>query len=345
VSAIQTEDLLQFGKHPGKINLTDVNAALNILKFMMDEPAAAIMKHNNPSGVAVGPTILDAFEKAYFADRLAAMGGAVGLNRAVDRATAEMFSQSYFEVVAAPDFEAGTLDILAQRKNLRIIRIAKIHQLADYANWPYLDFKSLNDGGLIIQQSQINQIRTVDDFLPATTTFKGQNYAVKRDPSPQELKDLLFGWKVILGVTSNSMVYVKNGVTVAIGTGEQDRVGVAKSAAAKAREKFADGFCFQKYGIPLYQLELDIKTGQRPASEREPVIAATEAENGGLLGAAMISDGFFPFRDGVDVGIENGVTAICHPGGSQRDFESIEACNAAEPPVTMVFTGQRAFVH
>lgn len=345
VSGIQTEDLLQFGKHPGKINLTDVNAALNILKLMPEEPAAAIMKHNNPSGVAVGARIFDAFEKAYFADRLAAMGGAVVLNRAVDRATAEMFSQSYFEVVAAPEFDAGTLEILAQRKNLRIIRISKIHQIAGYADWPYLDIKSLNDGGLIIQQSQINQIRSVDDFIPATATFKGQNYAIKRAPTTQELKDLLFGWKVILGVTSNSVVYVKNGVTVAIGTGEQDRVGVAKSAAAKAREKFADGFCFQKYGVPLYQLELDIKNGQRPASDREPVVAATNTVNGGLIGSAMISDGFFPFRDGVDVGIENGVTAICHPGGSQRDFESIEACNAAEPPVTMVFTGQRAFVH
>lgn len=345
VSGIRTEDLLQFGKHPGKINLTDVNAALNILKLMMDQPAAAIMKHNNPSGVAVGSTISEAFEKAYMADRLAAMGGAVILNRPVDKVTAERFSQSYFEVVAAPDYEAGTLELLAQRKNLRIIRISKIAQLADYADWPYLDFKSLNDGGIIVQQSQINKIRTVDDFIPAKAKYKGKEYQITRTPTAQEVQDMLFGWKVILGVTSNSVVYVKNGVTVAIGTGEQDRVGVAKTAAAKAREKFADGFCFKEYSIPLFMLELEIKSGKRPASDREPVIAATDAVNGGLIGAAMISDGFFPFRDGVDVGIENGVTAICQPGGSMRDFETIETCNAAQPPVTMVFTGQRAFVH
>jgi len=134
-------------------------------------------------------------------------------------------------------------------------------------------------------------------------------------------------------------------VTVGIGTGEQDRVGVAKIAVMKAYEKFADGLCYERYGIPYYQLELDIEAGKRSADEKEAIDKETQAAHGGLIGATMISDAFFPFRDGVDVGIKEGISAIAHPGGSLRDFESIQACNEADPQVTMVFTGQRAFKH
>jgi phosphoribosylaminoimidazolecarboxamide formyltransferase/IMP cyclohydrolase len=345
VSAITEADLIQFGKHPGKINLTDVDAALNILKFLMERPAVAIMKHNNPSGVAVANKIGDAFTKAFMADRLAAMGGAVVFNHPVDKTTAELFSQNYFEVIAAPDYEAGAIEILAGRKNLRILQIKRIDQLAKYADYSFVDFKSLIDGGIIVQQSQTNQIRSVNDFILANTRNRGIDYRIQREPNAKEINDMLFGWKVILGVTSNSVVYVKDGVTVGIGTGEQDRVGVAKIAANKAKEKFADGCCYKMYGIPLYQLELEIKDGKRSPEMREPILQAVRAVNGGLKGAAMISDGFFPFRDGVDVGIQEGVSAICQPGGSLKDYEVIEACNEANPSVTMVFTGQRAFKH
>lgn len=345
VSTIKEDDLIQFGKHPGKINLTDIDAALNILRYLTNKPAAAVMKHNNPSGVAVAESISHAFEKAFMADRLAAMGGAVVLNRPVNKEIAELFSQHYFEVVAAPEYETDTIEILSKRKNLRIVRIKSIERLTDFANFQFVDFKSLIDGGIIAQQSQINQIRNVDDFLPATSKYKGQEYEIERQPTGKELEDMLFGWQVILGVTSNSVIYVKNGVTVGIGTGEQDRVGVAKSAAFKAKDKYADGFCFEKFGLPLYMLELEINDGKRSRDDLEQIREATQKANGGLIGSAMISDAFFPFRDGVDVGIKEGVTAICHPGGSLRDFESIQACNDAEPKVTMAFTGQRAFKH
>jgi phosphoribosylaminoimidazolecarboxamide formyltransferase/IMP cyclohydrolase len=156
---------------------------------------------------------------------------------------------------------------------------------------------------------------------------------------------MLFGWSVEQGITSNSVIYVKNGVTVGIGTGEQDRVGVAEIAIHKAYTKYADALCFKKYGIPYKTFELDVQAGKR---EKENLIAIdeeTSKQRGGLIGAAMISDAFFPFRDGVDVAIKEGITAIVHPGGSERDFESIVACNGADPRVTMVFTGQRAFKH
>jgi len=345
VSALREDGMLQFGKHPGKINLTDIDGALSIMKYLMDKPAVSIMKHNNPCGVAQADTISEAYRRAFMADRLAAMGGCVAFNRAVDRASAEMVSESYVEVVVAPEYEEGTVDILAARKNLRIVQIRRIDELAKYENERFVEFKSLIDGGIIVQQSPLNVIRSADDFRPAVATYKGDQYAVERQPTAAELEDLLFGWRVEQGITSNSVIYVKDGVTVGIGTGEQDRVGVAKIAVFKSYEKFADGLCYQRYGIPYYQLEIDIEAGKRSAAEKEEVDAETQAAHGGLTGASMISDAFFPFRDGVDVGIKEGVSAIAHPGGSLRDFESIQACNEADPQVTMVFTGQRAFKH
>jgi phosphoribosylaminoimidazolecarboxamide formyltransferase/IMP cyclohydrolase len=90
---------------------------------------------------------------------------------------------------------------------------------------------------------------------------------------------------------------------------------------------------------------LDILQGKKGNADKVEFDIATQEAKGGLKGAVMVSDAFFPFRDGVDVGLRQGITAIVHPGGSNRDFESIEACNEADPPVTMVFTGQRAFKH
>jgi phosphoribosylaminoimidazolecarboxamide formyltransferase/IMP cyclohydrolase len=156
---------------------------------------------------------------------------------------------------------------------------------------------------------------------------------------------MTFGWAVEQGVSSNSVLYVKDGQTVGIGTGEQDRVGVAEIAVFKAYTKYADGICFRKYGIPYKTLEMEIAQGKRSPAIKEEIDRQTSEDHGGIKGAVMVSDAFFPFRDGVDVGIKEGVTAIVHPGGSDRDFESIQACNEARPQVTMVFTGQRAFKH
>ncbi|HFC46368.1 MAG TPA: IMP cyclohydrolase, partial [Dissulfuribacter thermophilus] len=109
VSAITEEDMIQAGKHPGKINLTDVDNSLNVLKFLMDTPACVIVKHNNPCGVAISDTLGSAFTKAFRADRVAAFGGCVALNRPVDKTTAEAINNQYFEVVAAPDYEEGSV--------------------------------------------------------------------------------------------------------------------------------------------------------------------------------------------------------------------------------------------
>ncbi|MDD2902451.1 MAG: IMP cyclohydrolase [Syntrophales bacterium] len=344
-SAIDEAAMVQAGKHPGKTNLTDVDNGLNIIKFLQKKPAVVILKHNNPCGAAWADNLAAAYDMANMADRIAAFGGAAVFNRPLDKTTAELVSQNYLEVVAAPDFEAGSLDILKKAKDLRIIRIARFDRLQHLVHNRFVEFKSLCDGGLIVQQSPLNAILKKEDFKPAVATYQGKEYRCRREPSEREYEDLLFGWWVEQGVTSNSVLYVKDGVTVGIGTGEQDRVGVAEIAIYKAYTKYADALCFKQFGMPYKNLELEILQAKRDASDKVEIDLATREAKGGLIGAAMISDAFFPFRDGVDVGIREGVTAIAHAGGSVRDYEVIEACNEAEPAVAMVFTGQRCFKH
>jgi phosphoribosylaminoimidazolecarboxamide formyltransferase/IMP cyclohydrolase len=345
VSAIDEAAMLQAGKHPGKINLTDLDNGLNIIKFLSRKPACAILKHNNPCGAAWAESLSESYAKANMADRIAAFGGTAVFNRPVDRATAELVSQNYLEVVAAPEFEAGTLEILKKAKDLRIIRVPRFERLQGLLGQRFVEFKSLIDGGLIVQQSPLNAILRKEDFTPAVATHRGQEYRCLRQPTDAEYDDLLFGWWVEQGVSSNSVLFVKDGVTLGIGTGEQDRVGVAEIAIFKAYTKYADALCFQRFGIPYKNLELEILQAKRDASDKVDIDLETQAGKGGLVGAVMVSDAFFPFRDGVDVGIRQGIAAIVQPGGSIRDWEVIEACNEADPPVAMVFTGQRAFKH
>ena len=328
-------ELVQSGKHPGKINITDADNALNILRYFTATPCAVIVKHNNPCGAARAETLADAYHRAHMADRLAAFGGAIALNREVDRQTAELIVETYAEVVVAPEFAPGVMDLFSRWKNLRVMRIARMDRLESFIGAQYVDFKSLIDGGIVAQTSYVPRTTRVEEFLPAAATWKGQSYAVKRAPTRHELDDLLFGWLVESGVTSNSVIYVKDGATVGIGTGEQDRVGVAEIARDKAYRKLADRLAWETFKVPYSGLE---KPEARSEVDRE-----VTRQKGGLAGSCMVSDGFFPFRDGVEVGIREGVTAIVQPGGSERDFESIEACN--ESGVAMVFTGQRSFKH
>ena len=328
-------ELLQSGKHPGKTNLTDADNSLNILRYFVDKPGAVIVKHNNPCGVALADTLEDAYRKANMADRVAAFGGCIALNRAVDKATAEAIVEQYAEVVVAPDFETGVMDMFQTKKNLRVIRIRNIDRLQSFVGQRCVEFKSLIDGGIIAQWSFVPTARSKADLKLAECEYKGQLYRIKREPSEREYEDLLFGWLVESGITSNSVIYVKDLVTVGIGTGEQDRVGVAEIARDKAYRKLADRYCFETLGIPYNDLQ--------NADQQAEFDQRVAEEKGGLIGAAMVSDAFFPFRDGVDVGIREGISAVVQPGGSTNDYQSIEACN--EAGVTMVYTGQRSFKH
>ena len=328
-------ELLQSGKHPGKTNVTDADNALNILRYLLETPCAVIVKHNNPCGVAKGGSLVEAYDKANMADRLAAFGGAIALNREVDLATAELIVENYAEVVVAPEFAEGVTDLFAKKKNLRVMRIGNMARLADFVGRRFVDFKSLIDGGHVVQWSFVPEARTREALVPARVEYKGKEYAIAREPTDSEYDDLLFGWFVEAGVTSNSVLYVKDGVTVGIGTGEQDRVGVAEIARDKAYRKLADRICWERHQVPYNELADE--------DARAEIDAETAARKGGLVGAAMVSDAFFPFRDGVEVGLREGITSVVQPGGSMRDFDVIEACN--ETGAAMVFTGQRSFKH
>lgn len=328
-------ELFQSGKHPGKTNLTDADNALNILRYFTDRPTVVIVKHNNPCGVARSDSLEDAYIKANLADRVAAFGGCIAVNRPVDRATAEAICKQYAEVVVAPDYEEGVMNIFERKKNLRVIRIKNIFRLQNFVGKNYVEFKSLIDGGIVAQWSFVPSARSAADLHLAECEYRGKRYRINREPSEQEYEDMLFGWLVESGVTSNSVIYVKNQVTVGIGTGEQDRVGVAEIARDKAYRKLSDRYCFETDGIPYNDLK-DIE-------KKKAIDRRVRIEKGGLIGSAMISDAFFPFRDGVDVGIREGITSIVQPGGSENDYQSIEASNEAD--VTMVYTGQRSFKH
>ncbi len=328
-------ELLQSGKHPGKTNLTDADNSLNILRYFTDTPCAVIVKHNNPCGAARAQSLEDAYNKAYMADRVAAFGGCIALNKSVDKATAQAIAAQYAEVVVAPEFEDGVMDILGARKNLRVIRINNIDKLQNFIGERVIDFKTLMDGGMVAQWSFVPHTLSKNDFITASTDYKDKIYKISREPTDQEYEDILFGWLVESGITSNSVIYVKDNVTIGIGTGEQDRVGVAEIAVDKAYRKLCDRYCFERYDIGF----ADLKDKEKRTQIENDVAKV----KGGLIGSTMVSDAFFPFRDGIDVGLSQGVRAVVQPGGSLNDYQSIEACN--ENNATMVYTGQRSFKH
>lgn len=216
-----------------------------------------------------------------------------------------------------------------------MVRINNIHKLHTFIGERVVDFKSLMDGGIVAQFSFAPTTLSKDDMKIAQTEYKGKIYRINREPTEQEYEDMLFGWLVESGITSNSVIYVKDSVTVGIGTGEQDRVGVAEIAVDKAYRKLMDRLSFERYQTPFNLLKDEDKIAE--------ITADVEAQKGGLIGSTMVSDAFFPFRDGIDVGLRQGVKSVIQPGGSMNDFEVIEACN--ENGATMVYTGQRSFKH
>ncbi|MBQ7606575.1 MAG: IMP cyclohydrolase [Desulfovibrionaceae bacterium] len=346
VSAMTEGQMIQAGKHPGKTNLTDVDNAANILQYLTERPCAVIVKHNNPCGCAWSKEgVGDALAKAFYCDRIAAFGGALVINRPFTKEAADLVQANYFEVVAAPAYEEGTIEIIKSRKNLRIMELPGLGRLEELTHSSFLDIKSLADGGLILQKSFTDRILANTDFLPAQTTTKEGLSVATRKPTEEEMDDLRFAWAVEAGVTSNSVIFARDGVTCAIGTGEQDRVGCVELAIHKAYTKYADRLAFQEKGLSLYELQQAAQKKSDLADTLADIEEKTKKAHGGLVGSRLVSDGFFPFRDGVDVAIREGVTAVAQPGGSLRDAEVIMACNEASPQVAMVFTAQRSFKH
>lgn len=280
---------------PSWTNVADIDQAVKILRFL-EQPAAVVMKHLNPSGVAQQGTLLDlatVYRAARECDSRAAFGGVAVVNRRLDRATAEAMLEGFLEVVAAPGFTAGALEILQSKKDLRLAQIDAPARRPRFVGDPVEpELRILSDGSCLVQEPFLSHLQGIDQLVPVTQVR----------PSAEQLHDLLFAWYVTTGVRSNGIVIAHQGRTLAVGTGQQERVGAVEQAIEKARQKGHD-----------------------------------------LEGAVVASDGFFPFRDSIDLLAQAGVQAIIQPGGSLRDEEVLQACN--EHGLAMVFSEERCFGH
>lgn len=271
------------GKAMSYNNFLDANSALELAKEY-DEIAVAIIKHNNPCGVALGTTPVEAYVKARETDPVSAFGGVIAFNRPVDLATAKEITSTFVEVVIAPGFASDALIELKRKKDLRLLDVGPLAK----GTHESFDLKKLV-GGLIVQ----------DRDLGTLTDLKALTVPTMRKPTDEEYETCAFAWKVCKHVKSNAIIYARPGQTVGIGAGQMSRVDSVKLAAMKA---------------------------QMP-----------------IKGCVMASDAFFPFRDGIDVAVQAGITAVIQPGGSIRDPEIIKA--ADEQGVAMIMTGMRHFRH
>ncbi len=283
------------GKELSYNNINDTDAAFEcVSEFSPDETSACvIVKHANPCGVATAASPLEAYKLALRCDPVSAFGGIVAFNQPIDADTAKAVSEIFTEVIIAPGVSTDAMEIFAAKKNLRILTT---EGLADPAQ-PGLSFKTVAGGFLV--QSRDNGRISLGDLKVVT----------KRQPGEQELKDLLFAFRVAKHVKSNAIIYARDGATVGIGAGQMSRVDSSRIAAHKASD----------------------------------AAAAAGLEASLAKGSVVASDAFFPFADGLLQAAEAGATAVIQPGGSMRDDEVI--ATADEKGLAMVFTGMRHFRH
>ena len=254
------------GKELSYNNIVDLDACWELVSEF-DEPAVVIIKHTNPCGASTGATVVEAYLRALESDPVSAFGGVIGINREVDAAAAEEIAKLFVEAIVAPSFTPEALERFSAKKNLRLIQINPI-------NTPRI-LKQVS-GGLLVQDADHHRVTEADLRI-----------VTKRQPTPEEMRALLFSWRVCKHVKSNAIVYARfangHGQTVGIGAGQMSRVDAARFGALKAL-------------LPL-------------------------------LGTVAASDAFFPFPDGLETVANAGATAVIQPGGSVRDAEVIQAAD------------------
>ena len=266
-------------------NLLDLDSGRRLVEDF-ELPAAAVIKHNNPCGAALGASIGEAFERALATDRQSAFGGVFCFNRPVDRALAEGLHELFVEVVFAPGYDDDAFEVLSQKPNVRLLE----NQERRSVPVAEPDFKRVRGGMLIQDRDSGLEERELMDV------------ATEAKPTEEQWGELQFAMRVCKHVRSNAIVLSNDLGTVGIGAGQMSRVDSVRLAIDKA------------------------------------TAAGLELE-----GSVLASDAFFPFSDGPQLAIDAGVKAIMQPGGSQRDQEVIDACNAAG--IAMVFTARRHFRH
>ncbi len=317
-AAIGDMQILKNGKSGlSQTNLEDISYALNIVKFFRN-PACAVMKHVNPSGAAEGrpgETLKAIYQKARDADARAAFGSVIAFNTEVDADTAREIMSTFVECVVAPAYAPGVLEIFNDgetyklNRHIRIIRCGDIDSLPRFvgdAAPRHNTMKVLADGSLVVAAPLLTSLHSVADLKKAEAENKRCGHQISTVEATESQKlDLLFAWYVNLSVRSNGVVIVKNGQTLSVGTGEQDRVGAIEQAIEKFKQKYSGESTLQN--------------------------------------AVMSSDGFFPFEDGVETAAAAGVTAIIAPSGSLRDADVIKRAN--ELGVALYHAPERIFSH
>jgi phosphoribosylaminoimidazolecarboxamide formyltransferase/IMP cyclohydrolase len=201
------------GKELSFNNLVDLDACWELAQEF-DDPAVIIVKHTNPCGAATGATILEAYQKALAADPVSAYGGVIGINREVDGAAAEEIAKLFVEAIAAPSFSAEARKRFAAKKNLRLV---EVHAA------PAKPIVKHVSGGLLMQDADTGRIDVA-----------GLKVVTSRPPTPEELRSLLFAWRICKHVKSNAIVYAKDGQTIGVGAGQMSRVDAARFGAMKA---------------------------------------------------------------------------------------------------------------
>lgn len=207
------------GKELSFNNINDANGALEALK-LFEEPCCVGVKHANPCGIGIGSDLFEAYSKAYACDPVSIFGGILAMNREVDERVAEKISEFFAEVVIAPSFSEKALEILTQKKNIRLLKIENIFHDDTTAK----DMKKVL-GGMLLQER---------DTVLMTEPLKT---VTKREPSGKEMEDLLFAWKCVKAVKSNGVVMVKDGATIGIGLGEVNRVWAVEEAIQRSGEE------------------------------------------------------------------------------------------------------------
>lgn len=205
------------GKEMSYNNIQDANAALNIVREF-SEPFAVGLKHMNPCGAAIGADIVEAWTKAYEADKVSIFGGIVAVNREVTKEVAELMKPIFLEIIMAPSFTPEALEVLCTKKNLRLLEV----DMGELSK-PQTQYVSVN-GGLLVQQLDTETKEVVADMC-----------VTDRKPTAKELEDMNFGWRIVKHVKSNAIVAVKDGHTVGVGAGQMNRVGSAEIALKQAK--------------------------------------------------------------------------------------------------------------
>jgi phosphoribosylaminoimidazolecarboxamide formyltransferase/IMP cyclohydrolase len=257
------------GKALSYNNIADSDAALECVR-QFSQPACVIVKHANPCGVAISENILDAYEKAFATDPTSAFGGIIAFNEDLDSATARaIIDRQFLEVIIAPDISDDALTVLAEKKNVRVLRMGERSQSADAT----FDFKKVS-GGLLVQGSDTGVVTEAD--LTVVT---------EKAPDAEQIRDLLFAWKVAKFVKSNAIVFCKDGMTIGVGAGQMSRVLKDSVMASDAFFPFRDGIdSAAEHGISAI-----IQPG---GSMRDDEVIAAANEHG----LAMVVTGMRHFR-------------------------------------------------